>query len=182
MLITIPILILSYSCSESEYPMKIGDNYFFIYCPSWGYANITDSREVIIIKMEVVAWNYDSTFIIAKQKPFREIYDSILVVYPNIPSDKMDKLYHATEKYYYWIVDKREELDSELIFLRNGMPSRKYFGSVNGPYSYEKYWERRKEIGVPDTLKLLETDWRKKYCKLTRQYYWRKIKERGVVD
>ena len=174
LLLIIPIMLLKNSCSESKYPIKIGNDYFVDFC-HLGYNTISDSNRTYIIYSEVVAWNYDSVFIIAKQKPCWEIFDSLRAIYPRNTVER-EHLYHNTEKYNYWIVDKRIEriYDYENhLYIQN---------SVNGPYSYEEYCERRKELGVPDSLKLIETERRKKYNKFFRRYYWHTVKERGVVE
>jgi len=153
LLLLIPILFLSYSCNEPKYPMKIGDNYFFGY---WKYG-IVYYNNIHIVEEAVVAWNYDSTFIIAKQKPYDEICDSLMFKYNRLPD--REKIYHKTEKYYYWIIDKRVEV--YYIPYTEGRYKggfNRIMEGLNGPLSYAEYWAKRKELGVPDSLKLLETE------------------------
>jgi len=140
-------LLLMQSCEEKP-PIKLGNNYFLDYS-SWGHAIITDSTGGWLIYSQIVAWNYDSIFIIAKQKPFYEISDSILMRHPNTSLTFRDKLYNETEIYNYWIIDKRKEIDS----YYDGRIWR-YTKGVYGPITYEEYWEKRKEFNVPDSLKL----------------------------
>ena len=93
-------LLLVQSC-EQKYPMKMGGNYYLDYNHSWGLVRIIGENNEITVNMEVVAWNFDSIFIITKQKPFWEIMDSIQIQYPNTSLDKEKRLYNKTEKYYY---------------------------------------------------------------------------------
>ncbi len=140
---------ISEGMGETE-EMQIGDDYYFTYDPSWGYSEIVDLN-IVVIDMEIVAWNFDSTFIIAKQKPFRNISDSIYNINANTNYNELTKLYNESKIYNYWIIDKREELLWDTI-------NRRHTGSVKGPFTYEKYLEKRRELGVPDSLKLRETE------------------------
>jgi hypothetical protein len=144
----IAILLLQ-SCGEAKYPLELGSNYYIDYNSSWGYALImVDNTEKI--GMEIVAWNYDSTFIIVKQKPFFCIYDSISNKYPKMSATKKDYLYEKIKQYNYWIIDKRIKAEWDSIEIR-------YTGIIYGPYGKEEYLEKRKELGVSDSLKLRET-------------------------
>jgi hypothetical protein len=171
------ILILTQACKQ-EKPERIGENYLLDYDKSWGYTWIIDTNNIVIISMEIVAWNYDSTFIIAKQKPFDNIFDSIRVKYPNTSLTFKDKIYKETEIYHYWIIDKRKPcyFDEE---------NCKYIKeSVEGPFTYEQYWERRKELEVSDSLVLLEAK-RKSFpdpihCLFYKWFYSPPARERVV--
>jgi len=147
-------LFISQSCKE-EPSEKIGENYFLTYDGSWGHAMITDTRGIVLIGSQIIAWNFDSTFIIVKQKPFDGIFDSILMEHPNTQLNYREKLYNECHLYNYWIIDKREEIDS---YYDEKIRRRIYTGAVGGPYNYEKYWARRRELNVPDSLKLKEAE------------------------
>jgi hypothetical protein len=167
------VLILAQAC-EQKYPMKIGENYFLNYDGPWGYAWILDSINIAIIDIEIVAWNYDSTFIIAKQKPFRSIFDSIRTKYPNTSLTFRDKLYKGTKIYYYWIIDKRKPCyfdEENCEYIKE---------SVEGPFTREKYWEKRRELGVPDSLRLLEAEKGKGFDDLF--YFWYGSPRERVVE
>ena len=139
------ISLLSQSCTEIEYPIKLGDNYFIEY-DSWGHAIIKDTRKFWIVHPQIVAWNIDSTFIIAKQKPFHNINEAI-----RDTASEYIRLYEATDLYNYWIIDKRKDL----IWDEN---ITGYTNALEGPFTYEEYWEKRRELNVSDTLKLKETE------------------------
>ena len=146
------ISLLSHSCNEVTYPIKIGNDYF-IDCDNQGHSVILDSRNMVIIKPQIIAWDYDSIFIIIKQKPKDSIDQIIDEKHPNISFDKYKRFYNESNIYTYWIIDKRKELDS----YYDGKV-RRYIGAVAGPFTYEEYWEKRRELNVPDSLKLLEAE------------------------
>jgi len=145
-------MLLLQSCKE-EPPMKLGGNYFLTTDGSWGHTIILDSTRGIIIGQQIVAWNYDSIFIIAKQKPFDELFDSISMKHPNTPLNYREKLYYESEINNYWIIDKRKEINS----YYDGRKWR-YTKGVYGPITYEEYWEKRREFNVPDSLTLRESE------------------------
>jgi len=147
----IPCLLIILSCSDTDsMRIKLGENFYLDYAPS-GHAIITDSIRRYFIDSEIIAWNFDSIFIIAKQKPFLSIADSIKRQYHDIRHDRLDALYQKTEKYVYWIIDKREGLE-------NDSTDRKLSCSLKGPFSYADYWMHRKDLDVPEALKLLKTE------------------------
>jgi hypothetical protein len=131
--------------------LHLGNSYYLMYNSSWRLAEIIYESNPIIIDMEIVAWNFDSTFIIVKQKPFFSILDSISAKYPNLPLNKQLELYDAVEIYNYWIIDKRVKLECDTI-------KKRYDGIVYGPFSKKDYLEKRKELNVPYSLKLLKTE------------------------
>jgi hypothetical protein len=143
------ILIFASSCEEGQYPLKIGDNYYISHDP-YGNCIIKGETNVILINSQIVAWNFDTIFIIAKQKPEYMINEIIFEKYPNIPYDKHKKIYDETDLYYYWIIDKSKELTYDTA-------TREYTNFF-GPMTYEDYWEKRIELHVSDTLKLRQAE------------------------
>lgn len=142
------ILLLVQSCRQVEYPPKLGGSYFIFHNGN-NQRVIVDESNANIIEGEVIAWNFDSIFIIAKQKPYRYIMDSIENVNPKITFYKSQRIYKESKLYYYWIIDKREELNS----YYNEKNRRRIYTNA-GPYTYEEYLEKRKELNVSDTLRL----------------------------
>jgi len=159
------IFIVLQSCNE-EPPTNLGKNYFLTYDGSWGHAAIINENNTIIIDADIVAWNFDSIFIIAKQKPFDEIFDSIRMRHPNTALDYREKLYDEIQIYNYWIIDKRKELES---YYDEKTGRRRYTNAVSGPLTYEEFWKRRRELNVPDSLKLKESE---KVSFTTPVHYW----------
>ena len=148
------LIILYQSCDlyPDEYRKgeKIGNSYY--YYGGWGYSEISDSARGIIIERDIVAWNNDSVFIIAKQKPYLYITDSIKKINPETNYSIMKRLYNQSQLYYYWIIDTREE---EVYYIDYDIKAKIVLSSgVKGPLNYKEYWEKRLELGVPDTLRL----------------------------
>ena len=155
------IFLLVQSCGDKEeLRMELGGNYTL--CLDGNYDRvIIDKRNVIVIESEVVAWNFDSVFIIAKQKPYHHIMDSLRREYPNLSSYSSilhEKFYDKIEFYHYWIIDKRKKIDS---YYDKETKRRIYISAVAGTLTYEEYWDKRRELNVSDTLRLKEPD-----------YYW----------
>ena len=147
------ILIFIQSCKEVEYPIKLGGNYFISH-DSEGRTVIIDTNRAHIIVAEIVAWNFDSIFITAKQKPYRFIMDSLEIEYPIGSSVIIEKkFYKKIELYNYWIIDKRVERH----YYSDGS-RRINKNAIKGPLTYEEYWEKRTELNVSDTLKLKESE------------------------
>jgi hypothetical protein len=156
------LLPLSQYCSEPEYPMNIGGNYYVDYSANdMCFIGEIDSfgRTLgamgVTIWDEVVAWNYDSIFIIAKQKPFDDIMDSMRSKYGELTYDKSRKLYNESKIYHYWIIDKREELER---YYDKNTKKLIYPKGLYGPFTYDEYWKKRKEFNVSDSLTLRKTD------------------------
>ena len=146
----------------SDEGTPIGKDYFVTYhhngirIVDLSYRKINPrSGGVIVINSEIVAWNFDSTFIITKQKPFWEIMDSIQNQHPNTSLDIERKLYNKIEKYNYWIIDKREDLES---YYDEKTERRVHTKGLYGPFTREEYWEKRRELGVSDSLELRESE------------------------
>jgi hypothetical protein len=147
------ILFVFQSCEEKP-PMKLGNNYFLYTIGSWAPV-IIDSTNCVIISRQIVAWNYDSIFIIVKQKPFDDIDDSILITHPDARYYEKKKLYEECQIFNYWIIDKRK--DFEFYDDEKGR-RRRDINVVIGPLTYEEYWAKRAELNVPDSLKLKEAE------------------------
>ena len=97
----LPVLLLIQSCKEVEYPIKLGGNYFLFHNPL-GYTTIITTYREYVIYSEIVAWNFDSTFIIAKHKPYLYIMDSLQIEYPNVSTYNIrKKIYKEVELYNY---------------------------------------------------------------------------------
>ena len=85
------IALLSQAC-ESKYPIKIGGNLLYL-DGAMPYGVIVTDEMTVIIDEEIVAWNYDSVFVIVKQKPYYSIMDSIHRANPRANYDEQKRLY-----------------------------------------------------------------------------------------
>ena len=130
-LICILILVLA-SCARDT-SIDLGDGYRFdhdvlryrdntIYGP---YHN------TLAVRPHVLDYDFDSTFIIALQKP-REVIEADTYV-PGINIDKREKIFKESPIRHYWIIDKKAKV--------------KY-----GPLSEEEFRIKREELNVPEDL------------------------------
>ena len=129
---------------ESE---NLGSGYRFLI---WdGSAGIVNSDSVYVISSEVLKYAYDSTFIIASQRP----WDSI----PGVPDLELMKYKERNEAFkqstfkQYWIINKKEKNNYTGY---NSNRNRANYSNVYGPYSKKEYLQKRVEMGVPEKLKL----------------------------
>lgn len=102
---------------------------------------IEDSINNVIVDGHILDYSFDSIFIIAAQRP----RDSV----PGIKSmtlRKYDKAFKKSTFRQYWIIDKtKKSIFDEKTKTRS---------NVYGPYKKEVYLAKKKELGVPDNLKL----------------------------
>lgn len=91
---------------------------------------------------------YDSTFIIVCQHP----YDDTTIVDRHYMSlSERDEAFARSTYRQYWIIDKLGPRNR--IIIDNDLENSNY-ANVYGPYQKEEFRKRRKELGVPDSLKL----------------------------
>ena len=129
--------------------IQLGNDYYLTLDPSWGYPLITDTNNNGIICMEIVSWNFDSIFIIVKQKPFFQIYDSISNKHSKMSATEKDVLYKKIQQFNYWIIDKRKE-----TFSFDEINSSELVNNRYGPFTYEEYLKKRRELNMPDSFQL----------------------------
>ena len=150
-------LFLVQSCNDEDFQPKLGNNYMISHVDSRGrFIQEIKNGNGIVIDIDIIAWNFDSVFIIAKQKPYRSIMENIRKENPKISYEKEKRLYKRSEIFNYWIIDQREEIDS---YYDEETKRRIFKSAVAGPLTYEEYWDKRRELGVSDTLRLKEPDY-----------------------
>ncbi|HBK83694.1 MAG TPA: hypothetical protein DDZ41_08880 [Flavobacterium sp.] len=144
---TIVVLAMITSCSEQKYP-DLGEGYKF----DTGDGNslaIVNSENTVMVSMEILDYAFDSTFIIASQRPWDV---------PNVPDIK-DMTYNQRNEAFekstfrqYWIINKKEKSEYSLDTLSK----LARYSNVYGPFKKEEYLQKRDELGVPRELKLKE--------------------------
>ncbi len=122
------------SCSDKDSFETIGKHYKFQY-DGQNDIFLFDVDTTAITNMpihgHILFYTYNSDFIITDQKP----RDSILEMFSGLDYDESkDKFFKSDFKQYL------------IIALKND--------SIYGPYKKKQYLEMRKELNVPDTLKL----------------------------
>ena len=120
----------------SKYYLEISD----------GYATfILDSNNTVMIPSKILEYAFDSTFIIASQRP----WDSI----PNIRTMNYKESNEAFEQStfrQYWIINKKEKSEYSLDTLSKFAR----YSNVYGPLKKDEYLEKRKELIIPKELEL----------------------------
>jgi hypothetical protein len=150
------IIFLIQSCEEDfDPPMEyLGSNYY-IYNKGWRQNYITYSKNLYVIGYGIIGYNYDSIFIIAKQKPFDRFIDSLKNINLYIRYEEERKLYKEYQTYHYWIINKIEEREKYWDTINAQWI---YTKGVYGPLSYERNKKKRRELNIPDSLRLRNTE------------------------
>jgi len=105
---------------------------------------VNHNNDVMVMGL-ILNYTFDSTFIIVSQRP----WDSI----PNIRTMKYSEATEAFEKStfrQYWIINKKEKD----VYSYDSISRLATYSNVYGPFKKEEYLKKRKELGVPDKLKL----------------------------
>jgi len=102
----------------------------------------------IAVKTHVLDYAFDSTFIIAAQRP----WDSV----PEVRFTKYWKnsVFNKSTFVQYWIINKKEEC----IWYYDTLTQQGYYSNVYGPFKRKEYLEKRERLGVPVNLKLSKYD------------------------
>ena len=137
------------SCSDivSVYP-DLGGGYSFIHEGKYGI-EIVNSYNSVVVESSILNYRFDSTYIIASQRPWNSIYNKKYLNYK-----EANVAFENSTFIQYWIIDKSEqaEFNSE----------RKMYSNVYGPFSKEAYLKKIVEMGVPGDLNLVEENIEKK--------------------
>ena len=149
----VSIIMLFLSCNPN-YKTELGNGYYLDTYEGKDYACICDSTRTILIDMCVLDYAYDSIFIIATQKPYVEIYDSLYNANPKLRYEETKRIFKESLKYYYWIINKKQES----IYYYDTVTQKSYRENVYGQYNREEYLKKREELGVPDNLRLAKYD------------------------
>lgn len=122
-------MLLIYSCSQGS-AVDLGNGYRFDYDPviSRDDAIFGPDENVYAVEGHVTGYNFDSTFIVAEQKPrhviLRDTYRKL-----NITLPEEDKIFEQSTFRQFWIINKKQD--------------KRY-----GPFTKEKFLEKRGELGI----------------------------------
>lgn len=127
------VLVIVSSCSEGS-AVNLGNGYRFDYDPviSSDDAIFGPYETTYAVPGHVMKYDFDSIFIIAEQKP-RELILQDTYKYPDMTYPEKEKIFEQSTLRHFWIIDKIQD--------------RRY-----GPFTKEKYLEKRAELGI--TLEL----------------------------
>ncbi|RTL48892.1 MAG: DUF3997 domain-containing protein [Sphingobacteriales bacterium] len=141
--LTIAIFIMITGCSK--FP-DLGDGYRFDSDGKYTL-EIVNFENTVMIGPHILEYAFDSTFIIASQRP----WDSI----PNIRTMTYKESNEAFENstfLQYWIINKKEKSEYSLDTLSK----LACYSNVYGPFDKQEYLQKREELGVPKELQLKE--------------------------
>lgn len=113
---------------------------------------ITDLNNTIIIEMEILAYAFDSTFIIVSQRPW-DVPDV-----PGIKEMTYNQRNEAFEKStfrQYWIINKKAKNEYK-SYVGSGNDKRAIYSNVYGPFDRQEYLQKREQLGIPRELQLKE--------------------------
>lgn len=145
-IIILIIITLFNSCTDasdkdlgSGYTLYIGDSY---------WTGILNSENTVMIESKIINYAHDSIFILASQRPWSSILGRDTMTY-----SESNKAFENSTFKQYWIIDKIKECRNIDFDSLNNIAR---YSNVFGPYSKEEYLIKRKELGVPEELKLKE--------------------------
>ena len=121
--------------SCSKFP-NIGNEYKFEYDPKNDIC-LLNNKNTYIIDGNITKYNFDSIFIIIQQKPRDSITNKYIYEGSKITYNQLKKIYNESTFVQYWIINKA----SHFVF---------------GPYNKYNYLLKRKELCVPESLKLID--------------------------
>ncbi len=135
LIITCVLLFFAQSCNKSK-RVDLGNGYRFDYDPviSNDYAIFGPYENTYTVSGNVLKFDFDSTFIIAEQKP-RDVILKSTYTNPSMDFKTQERIFKKSSIRQYWIINKVKD-------------------SVYGPYEKEIYMQKRKVLGVPDNLRL----------------------------
>lgn len=139
--VVLATLIIAMGCSK--YP-KLGSGYKFNNDGRYTLS-IVNSNNNIVVAETVLEYAFDSTFIIASQRP----WDSI----PNVSTmnyRESNKAFDKSTFQQYWIINKKKKS----VYAYNEASKKATYSNVYGPFKKEEYLLKRKELGVPGNLRL----------------------------
>jgi len=146
---TIVALAMVLGCSEHSDP-DLGAGYRLDSYGEYSSA-IVDSQNTEIVETHILNYTFDSTYIIASQKPWEV---------PNIPGlrdmkhSQRHKTFEESTFRQYWIINKNQKAERSL----DTVSMRVRRSNVYGPFDRQEYLRKRVELGVPKELILKEQE------------------------
>ncbi len=124
------LLILLFSCT-GKVPFRVGKNYILDNRVS-GYFYLVNNQNTFIIDRDITKFDFDSIYIIAKQKPIDEIWKKTNV--SGMTYEKRRAIFKKSTLYYYWIINKKRDY-------------------IYGPLTKERYQELKDSLSIHLELK-----------------------------
>ena len=140
-MLVIAIIMIS-SCKNST-NIDLGNGYKLINSASFNDLTIVTEQNIVVINGHILEFDYDSTFIIASQRP----RDSIPGI-GTMTHDKYEEAFEQSSFRQYWIVNKNQKAEFN--------EATKIYSNVYGPFDRQEYLQKREELGIPKELQLKE--------------------------
>lgn len=111
---------------------------------------IVNHNNTVMVMGVILNYTFDSNYIIAAQRPWE------------IPGvDRLDtltyrernKLFNESTFLQYWILNKKEK---NINVGYDSIIERAIYSNVYGPFKMDEYSQKRKELGIPQELRLKE--------------------------
>jgi len=144
-LILIIICLFFLSC-QPKYPIDLGDNFRLDY-NSVGYTSLYRNANSIVLYGDVLKYAFDENFILIENKPIDVIEATLKIKKCTNYADRK-KYGNNSSLREYWIINKNELalFDSKL----------KRYSNLYGPFNANDFLNKRIELKVLKTLKLIE--------------------------
>lgn len=126
-----------------DHTSYLGEGYEYIYGPGGPFKCIVNPNRSVIIKEHVLEVVYDSTYIIAAQRPFDSVPECDPREGKKYTECKTAMLKTSTFK-QYWIINKK--IESKFI------TDTKTYTNVFGLYDIDSYLLIREEMNIPSEL------------------------------
>ncbi|WP_454801871.1 hypothetical protein [Mucilaginibacter phyllosphaerae] len=131
-------------CAPSGQQLELGNGYKISYNQRGGKISISDFNNNVIIGDQLTRYAFDSTFILAVQKPMDSIPECS---YKNNESLNNCKLAFKKSDYkQYWIINKK----LKSFFIEKSVN----YSNVYGPFNKEDFSRKLKQLNVSENLKL----------------------------
>ncbi len=139
------VLLVTNSCTKQP---NLGNGYKLISDKNYSL-QIVNSENTIMVSMHILEYAFDSTFIIASQRPW-DIPEFTGI--KEMTYKKRNETFKNSSFCQYWIINKKEKCEYSLDSLTQDVR----YSNVYGPYNKDDYLKKRKELNVSQKLILKE--------------------------
>jgi len=155
-LLTVILSVILYSCVKGSLSdLDLGNGYrlsFTGHSRDAYNSDIISPTNGLLVHSTVLDYVYDSTFIIAIQRPWNYPIPNRYTLNYHELRKEMDKITFRQ----YWIINKAEKCEYLGYIGDLDSDSRAIYSNVYGPFQREEYLLKREELGVPYNLVLKE--------------------------
>ena len=130
------LCVLFFASCTTEYPKDLGSGFTMQIDDNFTYAHniMYPNGCIYVVYTDVTDYKFNKTFIVAEQKPLDSFWVRSSSKFMST-ADDVEREFRNYKVRQYWIINKHTQ-------------------ESYGPFTKEQYLEKKKELGVPDTLKL----------------------------